>query len=151
MRVSLLKPMLHAISVVVVDDNDLVRHELRRTLEEDPEIVVIGEAGNGLEAVQLVRRLSPRVVVMDFAMPLMDGIQATREIMNQTSDSVVLMLSLNDHESCVRRAFAAGVRGYLMKNAVDFDLGAAVKAVACGKSVLGGSVVPSEAMPHVAG
>lgn len=128
--------MLDAISVVLVDDHVLLRQGLRRMLEDDPEIVVVGEAGNGLEAVQLVQRLSPKVVVMDLAMPVMDGIQATREILKRAPDTIVLIMSINAQESCVRRAFEAGVRGYLRKNAAEFDLSAAVKAVASGKCVL---------------
>ena len=135
--------MLSPISALVVDDHALLRKELRRMLDDDPEIVVVGEAGNGLEALQLVQRLAPQVVVMDLEMPVMDGIQATREILIRAPNTVVLMVSNDAYEGCVRRAFEVGVSAYLLKNAADFDLTAAIKAVASGRSVLGGVTCPA--------
>jgi DNA-binding NarL/FixJ family response regulator len=105
-------------------------------LDDDPELAVIGEASNGAEAVELARELAPQVVVMDIAMPLMDGIQATRHILRLAPATAILMLSMNAEEAWVRDAFEAGAQGYLLKNAVDLDLGSAVKAVATGKRVL---------------
>jgi DNA-binding NarL/FixJ family response regulator len=105
-------------------------------LDDDPELAVIGEASNGAEAVELARELAPQVVVMDVIMPLMDGIQATRLILRLAPATAILMLSMNAEEACVRDAFEAGAQGYLLKNAVDLDLGGAVKAVATGKRVL---------------
>ena len=105
-------------------------------LEDDPELAVIGEASNGAEAVELTRELAPQVVVMDLAMPVMDGIQAARHILRLAPATAILMLSMSAEESSVRSAFEAGAQGYLLKNAVDLDLGGAVKAVATGKRVL---------------
>jgi DNA-binding NarL/FixJ family response regulator len=128
--------MFSAISVLLVDDHALLRKSLHRMLDDDPELAVIGEASNGAEAVALARELAPQVVVMDIAMPLMDGIQATRHILRLAPATAILMLSMNAEEACVRDAFEAGAQGYLLKNAVDLDLGGAVKAVATGKRVL---------------
>lgn len=127
--------MSEPISIVLVDDHALLRARLRRMLEDDPEIRVAGEAANGLEAVELVMRVTPRVVVMDLAMPVMDGIEATREIIKRAPDSLVLIISVSVRESDVRRAVEAGAHGYVVKNAADFDLGAAVKAVAAGEQL----------------
>jgi DNA-binding NarL/FixJ family response regulator len=128
--------MACAISVLLVDDHALLRKSLHRMLEDDPELAVVGEAGNGAEAVELARELAPQVVVMDLAMPVMDGIQAARHILRQAPATAILMLSMSAEEKCVRQAFDAGVQGYLVKNAVDLDLGGAVKSVATGKRVL---------------
>ena len=122
---------------------------MHRLLDDDPELAVIGEASNGVEAVELARKLEPQVVVMDLAMPIMDGIQATRHILRLAPATAILMLSMNAEETCVRDAFEAGAQGYLLKNAVDLDLGGAVKAVAMGKRVL--DLGPMKRMPSLAG
>jgi len=128
--------MACAISVLLVDDHALLRNALHRMLEDDPELAVIGEASNGAEAVELARELAPQVVVMDFAMPVMDGVQAARRILRLAPATAILMLSMSAEEKSVRQAFEAGAQGYLLKNAVGLDLGGAVKAVAMGKRVL---------------
>src|ERR1017187_345751 len=128
--------MPSTISVLLVDDHALLRKSLHRMLDDDPELAVVGEANNGAEAVELARELAPQVVVMDLAMPLMDGIQATRHILRLAPATAILILSMDADETCVRDAFEAGAQGYLLKSAVDLDLGSAVKAVATGKRVL---------------
>ena len=138
--------MFSAISVLLVDDHALLRKSLHRMLDDDPELAVVGEASNGAEAVELARELAPQVIVMDIAMPLMDGIQATRHILRLAPATAILMLSMNAEEACVRDAFEAGAQGYLLKNAVDLDLGGAVKAVATGKRVL--DLGPMQREPH---
>ncbi len=130
--------MSRPISVLLVDDHPLLRKCLCRALEDDPELVVVGTAANGEEAVKLARELAPQVVVIDLAMPVMDGIQATKLISRQTPQPAILMLSMSDEASCVRRAFEAGVDRFLLKNAAGFDLAGAVKAVAAGKCWSGG-------------
>src|ERR1039458_8037515 len=128
--------MFSAISVLLVDDHALLRKSLHRMLDDDPELAVVGEASNGAEAVELARELAPQVVVMDVIMPLMDGIQATRLILRLAPATAILMLSMNAEEAGVRDAFEGGAQVCLLKNAVDLDLGGAVKAVATGKRVL---------------
>ena len=125
-----------AISVLVVDDHPLFRKCLQQTLADDPELAVVGTAANGAEAVALARELAPRVVLMDLMMPVMDGLQATREILRLAPETAVLMVSMNADEKSIRSAFDAGAQGYLLKNATGFDPGTAVKAVACGQRVL---------------
>jgi DNA-binding NarL/FixJ family response regulator len=122
------------ITVLLADDHALVRRGFRRILEDDPEIEVVGEASDGAEAVELASRLKPQVVVMDYAMPGLDGVQATHEIRRQSPASAVLMLSMHSDENYIRNAMEAGAYGYMLKNA-DIDLPAAVRAVATGRPV----------------
>jgi DNA-binding NarL/FixJ family response regulator len=124
------------ISVLLVDDHSLVRRGFRRILEDEPDIEVTGEAGDGAEAVRLAKELQPNVVVMDCAMPNMNGLQATRRILEQQPQTLVLMLSMHPEETLVRQALDAGARGYVLKNAVDLELGAAIRRVVAGETVL---------------
>jgi DNA-binding NarL/FixJ family response regulator len=127
--------------VLLVDDHSLVRRGFRRILEDDPAITVVGEAGDGEEAQRLVEELKPRVVVMDCAMPGQSGLVATRAIRKASPDTAVLMLSMHSEETLVRQAMDAGARGYILKNALDLDLAAAVRKVAAGETVLDPAVV----------
>uniref|UniRef100_Q021D5 Two component transcriptional regulator, LuxR family n=1 Tax=Solibacter usitatus (strain Ellin6076) TaxID=234267 RepID=Q021D5_SOLUE len=139
------------ISVLLVDDHSLVRRGFRRMLEDDPAIVVVGEAEDGHQAVQLAGELHPRVVVMDFAMPSMNGAVAARHILRTAPETAILILSMHAEASYVRTCLEAGVRGYLLKNALDLEMVAAVKQVAAGKQVLdrrlGALDLPSGAAP----
>jgi DNA-binding NarL/FixJ family response regulator len=128
--------MANKISVLLVDDHSLVRRGFRRILEDEPDIEVTGEAGDGGEAVRLAKELQPNVVVMDCAMPNMNGLQATRKILEQQPQTLVLMLSMHPEETLVRQALDAGARGYVLKNAVDLELGAAIRRVVAGETVL---------------
>ncbi len=128
--------MPDAISVLLVDDHHLVRRGFRRILEDEPDIVVVGEASNGLEAVVLARKLNPRVIVMDCALPQLSGLVAARQILEASPLVAVLMLSMHSEETWVRRALDAGARGYLLKSAVDLELPVAVRKVASGETVL---------------
>jgi DNA-binding NarL/FixJ family response regulator len=124
------------ISVLLVDDHSLVRRGFRRILEDEPDITVAGEAGDGLQAIKLAEELRPKVIVMDCAMPGMNGLEATRQILAKHPQSLVLMLSMHPEETLVRQALEAGARGYVLKNAVDLELGAAIRRVAKGETVL---------------
>ncbi len=124
------------ISVFLVDDHTLVRRGFRRMLEDDPGISVVGEAGDGHEAVEAVGRLKPDVVVMDFALPSMNGAVATRRIRQLCPKTAVLMLSMHEEATYVRTCLDAGARGYLLKNALDLELVSAVHKVAAGQQVL---------------
>ncbi len=139
--------MSEPISVLLVDDHALVRKGFRRMIEDDAGIVVIGEAGSGLEAVQLAQQLRPRVIVMDMAMPEMDGVQATREILRHVPKTAIVILSMYAQESYVRNAFDAGALGYILKNAIDVDLGSAIRDVAAGKRVLDPGLISAEREP----
>ena len=124
------------ISVLLVDDHSLVRRGFRRMLEDDPAITVVGEAEDGHQAVQLAAELLPKVVVMDFAMPSMNGAVAARHILRTAPETAVLILSMHAEASYVRTCLEAGVRGYILKNALDLEMVDAVKQVAAGKLVL---------------
>jgi DNA-binding NarL/FixJ family response regulator len=124
------------ISVLLVDDHNLVRRGFRRILEDEPDMVVVGEASNGAEAVELARRLKPQVIVMDCALPQMSGLVAARQILQDSPSAAVLMLSMHSEETWVRQAMDAGARGYLLKSAMDLELPAAVRKVAAGETVL---------------
>jgi DNA-binding NarL/FixJ family response regulator len=124
------------ISVLLVDDHSLVRRGFRRLLEDDPEITVVGEAEDGHQAVEMASSLQPRVVVMDFALPSMNGAVAARQILRNAPEIAILILSMHAETSYVRTCLEAGVRGYLLKNAMDLEMVAAVKQVAEGKQVL---------------
>jgi DNA-binding NarL/FixJ family response regulator len=125
-----------AITVLLVDDHSLVRRGFRRMLEDDPEIRVIGEAEDGQEAVKLAAQLLPRVIVMDFALPSMNGAVAARQILRTAPECAILILSMHAEPAYVRTCLDAGVRGYLLKNAMDLEMVSAVKQVAAGRQVL---------------
>jgi DNA-binding NarL/FixJ family response regulator len=139
------------IAVLLVDDHVLVRRGFRRMLEDDPQIEVVGEAGDGNEAVAQATLLKPRVVVMDFALPSMNGAMATRLIRKALPAVEVLMLSMHEEPSYVRTCLDAGARGYLLKNAVDLELVEAVKQVAAGIEVLDPrlSKLPNQGAPSL--
>ena len=124
------------ITVLLVDDHSLVRRGFRRMLEDDPAITVVGEAEDGHQAVQLAAELMPKVVVMDFAMPSMNGAVAARHILRTAPETAILILSMHAEASYVRTCLEAGVRGYILKNALDLEMVDAVKQVAAGKLVL---------------
>jgi two-component system, NarL family, response regulator NreC len=118
--------------LVLADDHGLVRHGLRKILEERPDWEVVAEAGDGRDAVALALEHRPDVIVMDIGMPLLNGIDATRQITHRWPDARVLMLSMHKDEPYVARAFQAGVTGYLLKDSVGADLLGAVETVAKG-------------------
>lgn len=128
--------MSDRIRVLLVDDHALVRRGFRRLLDDDPGIEVAGEASSAAEAVTRAAELRPDVVVMDCAMPGENGLAATRAIVAQVPGAAVLMLSMHSEETLVQQAFEAGARGYILKNAVDLDLAAAIKAIAAGETLL---------------
>jgi DNA-binding NarL/FixJ family response regulator len=128
--------MADKITVLLADDHALVRKGFRRMLEDDRAISVVGEASDGNEAVRLALQLRPNVTVMDCALPGVNGIEATRQIRAKNADATVLMLSMHSEDTLVRQALEAGARGYILKNASDLDLVAAVKRAASGELVL---------------
>ena len=138
--------MADKITVLLADDHTLVRRGFRRLLEDDPGIVVVGEASDGEEAVDLAGRLKPRVVMMDCAMPGTSGLVATRRILKQNPDIVILMLSMHSEATLVRQALAAGARGYILKDAMDLDLATAVKKAAAGEIVLDPKLAPASTL-----
>ena len=127
--------MSKKITVLLVDDHSLVRRGFRRMLEDEPDMDVVGEAGNGEDAIRSARELRPRVVVMDCALPGMNGLDATRQILADSPEVAVLMLSMHTENTWVRQAIEAGAKGYVLKNAMDLELGPAIRKVAAGETV----------------
>jgi DNA-binding NarL/FixJ family response regulator len=123
------------ITVLLVDDHSLVRRGFRRMLEDESDMEVVGEAGNGEDSIKLARELHPQVVVMDCALPGMNGLEATRHIIQDSPATSVLMLSMHTESTWVRQAIEAGAKGYVLKNAMDLELGAAIRKVAAGETV----------------
>src|SRR6201993_450069 len=123
------------ITVLLVDDHSLVRRGFRRMLEDEPDMEVVGEAGDGEESIKLARELHPQVVVMDSALPGMNGLQATRQIIEDSPETAVLMLSMHSENTWVRQAVEAGAKGYVLKNAMDLELGPAIRKIAAGETV----------------
>jgi DNA-binding NarL/FixJ family response regulator len=132
--------MAKKITVLLVDDHSLVRRGFRRMLEDEADMEVLGEAGDGEQAVKLAKDLNPQVVVMDCALPGMNGLQATRQIIENSPDVAVLMLSMHTESTWVRQAIDAGAKGYVLKNAMDLELSAAIRRVAAGEMVFDPSV-----------
>ena len=123
------------ITVLLVDDHSLVRRGFRRMLEDEADMKVVGEAGNGEDSIKLAKELHPQVVVMDCALPGINGLQATRQILEDSPHTAVLMLSMHTEDTWVRQAIEAGAKGYVLKNALDLELGAAIRKVAAGETV----------------
>ncbi|GIU72938.1 MAG: DNA-binding response regulator [Bryobacteraceae bacterium] len=119
--------------VLLADDHAVVRKGLRFILEQEPDLQVAGEAADGREAVRLARELSPDVVVMDIAMPQLNGIDATSQIVKQNPRTSVLILSMHNDETYLLRALEAGARGFLLKDTAEEDLVRAVRVAAQGK------------------
>jgi DNA-binding NarL/FixJ family response regulator len=120
--------------ILLADDHTVVRQGLRKVLEERPDWQVIGEAGDGREAVSLAEQLKPDVAVIDVAMPLLNGIEATRQITKRVPSVRILILSMHSDEAYVTQVLNAGATGYLLKDSADVDLLQAVSAVSQGKS-----------------
>lgn len=128
--------MREEITVLLVDDHALVRRGFRRILEDEDQITVVGEASDGVEAVQMAGTLKPKVILMDCAMPRMNGLLATKKIVEVCPEIAILMLSMHSEDTLVHAAVRAGARGYILKNAMDLDLGSAIKRAAAGESIL---------------
>ena len=120
--------------IILADDHTVVRKGLRLLLESEPEFTVIADAADGRAAVALAEQHAPDVVVMDVAMPTLNGIEAARQIRAKLPRTAVVFLSMHSDESYVLKALKAGARGYLLKDSAEHDLIQAVKAVRQGKS-----------------
>lgn len=125
------------IRLLLVDDQRIVRQGLRSLLEAKPDLEIVGEAENGQQAIAQVEVLQPNIVLMDVRMPIMDGVAATRQIVEQFSTSKVLVLTTFDDDEYVAQAIRAGAKGYLLKDTHSDDLAAAIRAVYKGYSQLG--------------
>ena len=128
------------VRILLGDDHTLVRQGLRKILEQTPDWEVVGEVSDGRDAVRQVATLEPDVAVLDIAMPLLNGIEATRQIVHHNPATQVLILSMHSAEAYIIQAVKAGARGYVLKDSADVELIRAVAAVAAGKSFFSPSV-----------
>jgi two-component system, NarL family, response regulator NreC len=124
---------LKKIRILIADDHGIVRKGLRLQLEQNNDFEVVGEATEGREAVRMAEELVPDVVIMDIAMPNLNGIQATTQVVKKNPQIGVIILSMYSDETYLMRTLAAGAKGYLLKDSADVDLHRAVEVVAQGK------------------
>jgi DNA-binding NarL/FixJ family response regulator len=121
---------MKTITLLLADDELQIRRGLRMRLELEPDVEIVGEAGDGSTAVKLAAELSPAVVLMDVEMPVLDGISAASQIVSRDPDTAVVMLSLHDDSVTVRRALAAGAADFVSKHRIDDSLLAAIRQAA---------------------
>jgi DNA-binding NarL/FixJ family response regulator len=118
---------------LIADDHGIVRRGLRLQLEQNADLEVVGEASDGRSAVRMAAELTPDIVIMDIAMPNLNGIQATAQLVKSNPRTAVIILSMHSDETYITRALSAGARGYLLKDNAEVDLIRAVQVVAQGK------------------
>jgi two-component system, NarL family, response regulator NreC len=122
------------IRIVLADDHTILRNGLRAVLERQPDFAVVGEASNGREAIEIVGREAPDVVILDIAMPVLNGIEAAQRISADHPKTAVVILSMHSDESYILRALRVGARAYLLKDSAERDLIDAIRAVCNGKA-----------------
>ncbi|MCP4022835.1 MAG: response regulator transcription factor [Desulfobacteraceae bacterium] len=128
------------IKIIIADDHTIVRQGLRKLLEEEECLKIIGEAMDGREAVKKVQELKPDVVIMDIAMPVLNGIEAARQIKRSALETKVVILSMHDHNRYIRELLSIGVSGYLLKNSVSSDIIKAILSAVKGEIYLSPSI-----------
>lgn len=134
------------IRVVVADDHHLVRQGLSALLETSGEVEVVGEAGNGYEAVAIVEKLQPDVIVMDLSMPMLDGIQAASRILELDAPTQVVIVSMHADTAIIHRLVRRGIKGYLLKDALSDELMLAIRSAEAGKLYLSPTISESVLM-----
>lgn len=145
--------MADTIRVLLVDDQELIRYGFRLVLEAEPDMVVVGEASDGGEAIRAVGRLKPDVVLMDVRMPGVGGVEATQHITDHFADTRVLVLTTYDRDEFAFGALSAGAAGFLLKNTRPAELVAAIRAVSAGDAVVSPRITAKlieVAVPHLA-
>ncbi|MDE3074860.1 MAG: response regulator transcription factor [Chloroflexota bacterium] len=130
------RPTAEAIRIVLVEDHALVREGTRRILEQCPDLAVVGEAGNGEEALDLIERLQPGVAVLDIRIPKLSGIEVVRQMRERAPNTRVLVLTAYDDDNYILALMEAGALGYLLKTALASELVEAIRAVHLGEAVL---------------
>jgi two-component system response regulator NreC len=128
------------ITIFLADDHTIVRQGLAKLLEVEPNFRVVGEAENGREAVNKVEELKPNIVIMDIAMPLLNGIEATRQIKKIHSQTKVIILSMHSHDRYISELFSLGASGYLLKDSTGTDIIKAINAALNGGTYLSPSI-----------
>jgi DNA-binding NarL/FixJ family response regulator len=137
------------IKVLIADDHDIVRAGIKSLLERQEDIEIVGEAADGRQAVQMAEQMNPSIIVMDIAMPQLNGIDAAAQILRHDADIRIIILSMYADEEFLVRALTAGVKGYLLKDAVQADLLRAVRAVASGRSFFSPAIAQALAEDYV--
>lgn len=128
------------IRILLVDDQRLMRDGLRTLLELEPDLEVVGEAGNGQEATKLFANLQPNVVLMDIRMPVMNGVEATERLCHDWPEANIIILTTFDDDEYIFQGLKAGAKGYLLKDVSGEELATAVRAVAGGSALLGSAI-----------
>ena len=128
--------MSRKIRILLADDHPVVRQGFKLIINQEPDMEVVGEASEGAEIVRLTQQLRPHVVIMDIAMPHVNGVEATRRIVENQPESKVIILSMHKDAVYVRESLRAGAQGYLLKDSIDHDLLRAIRAVAEGNGFL---------------
>ncbi len=129
-----------AITILLADDHTIVRQGLAKMLAEEPDFKVIGEAQDGREAVRKVATLNPDVILMDITMPLLNGIEATRQIKKTSPNTKIIILSMHSHNYYISELFSLGASGYLLKNSTGADIIQAIRAAMEGNTYLSPSI-----------
>jgi DNA-binding NarL/FixJ family response regulator len=132
--------MVEKIRVILADDHTILRDGIRALLADETDIQLIGEAEDGRAAVRMACELKPDIVIMDIAMPLLNGLEATRQIKHHLPETEVLILSMHDNEEYIRQVLAAGAMGYILKDAAARELIEAIKTVRRGEAVLSSAI-----------
>jgi len=140
---------LSKIEVLLVDDHELVRAGLKRIIDEQDDMCVVAEASNGSAALDCVRKYNPSVVVMDLAMPLMDGLDATKQIKNLNLDIPILILTVYSEEQYGMRILRAGAKGYLMKQAAPEELVKAIRVLYAGRRYVSNELLQTLAFERI--
>jgi DNA-binding NarL/FixJ family response regulator len=128
--------MTSKIRILIADDHTLLRNGICALLADEQDMMIVGEADDGREAVRLAGQLKPNVVLMDIAMPLLNGLEATRQIKHEHPEINVLVLTMYDHEEYFREMLEAGASGYIIKRAAATELVSAIRSIYNGESVL---------------
>jgi two-component system response regulator NreC len=128
------------VRILLADDHTILRAGIRALLEDEPDMLVVGEAEDGRTAVKLACQLKPDVVLMDIAMPLLNGLEATRQIRHDCPQVKVLILTMHENEEYIRQVLASGAMGYILKDAAAHELLGAIHAVQKGEAVLSPAV-----------
>lgn len=132
-----------AIEIVVVDDHAIVRAGLRALIQSDPSLNMAGEAAGGLEAISLVEKIQPDVVVLDLSMPDIDGVQVTRELRARYPEIRILILTVHEDEALLREVIKSGASGYILKHAAEKELNEAIKRVFVGEMYVDPKMLPA--------
>jgi len=134
-------PITKSISILIVDDHPLFRQALKNLIETQPDMRIVAQAGDGEEAIKLARKYVPNVIIMDIGMPVIDGLEATRQIKAQCPDIAILVLTVHTDQEHVLGILKAGAAGYLTKVAIGDDVISSIRTIMAGETVLDPSIM----------